>query len=1380
MARTLPSSLSPHICILHSSDLKDVLESHALPLLPQILQSFSPLQQITTRTTALAPIPLSSFALRFSDLVEIETAIHEDEEQRAERMMDWIGNRVQPRCATWVELVQSHIAAGEGPWKDRTPWWEEVKRCVESDHVPSRAEGWNHPVAIIYAVSTAAPNPLQALQELHTRMIDFPPWVDVAFLRYSLIVHPSNSPLSESIAESLFNAVKKQYGLHTYLLPLSLPTSPPPAPVPIPFIMPRLPPIPTPDVSPMSLSQPAPAAASSKPSSSTTPRVQSSESLAGASNISPRDANTLLLCEGDIQQFGRFTREFATMSLIPWMEKAVMEWNELYSTSRRLPSRLFSSTRRLFGSGYSTPVSTPPIPGHGSNPSISSTASRGGTHGPNSSVSSLASITSAGSGSNGAYVSQQRRLAEFATILGDFKLAISVWESLRKEGKGGADILPLLLSPSPALPLLAANSVQTNHAQFHDWPALAQMRSLVNAVRWDIGIDQRELLGSILEGERWLVQAAGAAEEVPTALLLAHAAFLSSKKGATRRSALWYMRAADRLEKAGIKPLAMHFFRRAHQQYKSPRSSELSPSFWESEGRSQFSWRGFDAILPGIEHELGRLLYTTGDTAGAVQYFLGLLQEHKTVSSTPAEGLGITINGTSHEGKHGGADKVYLEDFRVALKHFKTTESERFATSELKLNLKFCQIKHTRIRLPGDALNGDSDEWNNREADWTTFRKSRGAEKLHVGGRAAVNETFWADLAIRNPLDVDVTLSALTIVLREVSSPESGKCPDFVDVEVIDDVQLGAKESRTIPIGIRSSKPSSLVLTHVRYHFLDLLPAEESLATRGRRLYDTPHQRQNKVYAPDILLRVDVEDALHRLQAGFVDNRHLLLAEGECRQMTVRVLNSGKHPIAELWMVSGSDDELWIGGDEESTVASSETENFQSSNSLSPHEPYRVTIEKFHSSKTLGPGETLDVPVIVHSTRSGENSLCILLTFRETADQAFYSTRLIRQYEVRPILGFSWSIRPHQSSSHEYIINVGVENKTLGTSIQIVQVTTMSPAWGCTPLASNVIGLLPASQHVRATFGVDRLVDLNPDVLASREFVKDKLRSVLHGTTVEVSDPPPTRLHCRHLCGSDMALSLKDPALHHFLHADRRNQVTHRLSAQNPHIPQSSHRSIFPLYPPSALDLVIFWEIPSQERKGHILLPIGNLGADHAPLSEVLDTVDNLKAKRSMYAETERERRELIEAIRSSEWNAETNPITLAVSDGMTVEHDFASRPPCHVTIKFTIRNYSLTNPARYALTLPSSPQQPFESAATLSPRFVGRSTQRGELLPSQARIISLNLSIPHPGTYTLGDWTIETEVGESETSPQWVTRHRYKQLSPSRCRVTVIDRSRS
>ena len=108
-----------------------------------------------------------------------------------------------------------------------------------------------------------------------------------------------------------------------------------------------------------------------------------------------------------------------------------------FSSSRRLPSRLFSSTRRLFGSSAATPATAPPTPGHGSSPSISSVSSRFRTHQTNNSISSIASVSSSGTLVEGT-VTQQRRLAEFATMLGDYKLAISVWEALRKEGRGGS------------------------------------------------------------------------------------------------------------------------------------------------------------------------------------------------------------------------------------------------------------------------------------------------------------------------------------------------------------------------------------------------------------------------------------------------------------------------------------------------------------------------------------------------------------------------------------------------------------------------------------------------------------------------------------------------------------------------------------------------------------------------------------------------------------------------------------------------------------------------------------------------------------------------------------------------------------------------------
>lgn len=99
-----------------------------------------------------------------------------------------------------------------------------------------------------------------------------------------------------------------------------------------------------------------------------------------------------------------------------------------FSSNRRLPSRLFSSTRRLFGTGATSapsPAISTPIRSH--------------------SVSSSQTF-STGFPTPVDRISQQQRLAEFATVLGDIKLATTVWEALRKDGKGGSVRIFLFLS----------------------------------------------------------------------------------------------------------------------------------------------------------------------------------------------------------------------------------------------------------------------------------------------------------------------------------------------------------------------------------------------------------------------------------------------------------------------------------------------------------------------------------------------------------------------------------------------------------------------------------------------------------------------------------------------------------------------------------------------------------------------------------------------------------------------------------------------------------------------------------------------------------------------------------------------------------------------
>ena len=122
----------------------------------------------------------------------------------------------------------------------------------------------------------------------------------LSVLLYSLIAF--------SRANALFNAVKKTYGLNTYLLKLSIPPSPP-NPVPIPALFPRLP----------TYAQQNGSQSTQKVEHVQSPITESSSGL---------PVNSIRMCEADIQGTARFVREFVTTGLIPWMEKCVFDWNE--------------------------------------------------------------------------------------------------------------------------------------------------------------------------------------------------------------------------------------------------------------------------------------------------------------------------------------------------------------------------------------------------------------------------------------------------------------------------------------------------------------------------------------------------------------------------------------------------------------------------------------------------------------------------------------------------------------------------------------------------------------------------------------------------------------------------------------------------------------------------------------------------------------------------------------------------------------------------------------------------------------------------------------------------------------------------------------------
>ena len=65
------------------------------------------------------------------------------------------------------------------------------------------------------------------------------------------------------------------------------------------------------------------------------------------------------------------------------------------------------------------------------------------------------------------------------------------------------------------------------------------------------------------------------------------------------------------------------------------------------------------------------------------------------------------------------------------------------------------------------------------------------------------------------------------------------------------------------------------------------------------------------------------------------------------------------------------------------------------------------------------------------------------------------------------------------------------------------------------------------------------------------------------------------------------------------------------------------------------------------------------LGAEHGELGAMIEEAESAKVKRSMYAETQKEKMEVMQAVRDGEWNVNSNPVVVNVRYDLVVEHDF-------------------------------------------------------------------------------------------------------------------------
>jgi trafficking protein particle complex subunit 8 len=253
----------------------------------------------------------------------------------------------------------------------------------------SSHETFLHPVACVIAISSRNQAPIETLRQLYSQTAQdskvSPSFVNPEYLRYYVLVHDEDRD-DASKSRALFEQMKRHFGIHCHLLRLR--------------------------------------SEECLPTDQDSVEAQACEWLSPAEDLARLDEMDKLvdmdlhlphLFESDVTALKSFVRELVAQSVVPHMENKVALWNDQIASRRRgISGRFMSISKKWTG--------------------FSAVASR-----------NASSQNGGGAGTSGNYDSLQgfyrydtpeallRKLADYAFLLRDYKLAASTYELVRAD-----------------------------------------------------------------------------------------------------------------------------------------------------------------------------------------------------------------------------------------------------------------------------------------------------------------------------------------------------------------------------------------------------------------------------------------------------------------------------------------------------------------------------------------------------------------------------------------------------------------------------------------------------------------------------------------------------------------------------------------------------------------------------------------------------------------------------------------------------------------------------------------------------------------------------------------------------------------------------------
>ncbi|PWN20691.1 hypothetical protein BCV69DRAFT_312642 [Microstroma glucosiphilum] len=1354
-------ALSPRIAVLSSPDVDEILRPNNFGDLSDCLRPFEEiLQGVIVRTSQLESKQCPSFPIRFDPLsafaVQQRASIDPENatagrDVRPEETLDRINAHVTANARKWeaktselqIEDEGDARRVAESSIEDITPWYTYGRDAVLRSRSISRHETFGHPVCILLAVSSQSPDPLNALASLYAATqaqncdaFGGRPYMDPNVLRYYVLIHDCAKGADVEQSKEILETVKRIYGLNCCILPLN--------------------------------SAPQPQADGEPPTS--TAWSEHLQRLRGSGSGSekyldswPSGQQGLLLSEDDVKRLGGLVREMVAQSLIPWMERCVTQWNDSIAASRKgLTGRLFGAGKKFFGS---------------------STMSRSGTGTPE-----RPSWDAHGSFYPYAAIeAQTRRLADFAFMTRDYKLAAAMYDVGRRdyandkahhhaagatEMFGLSHLMIMLSSQSP--PIDVDSYLASACMQYRLPVSKASSNVLLRPLRATLlYYEVYRALDYYRSAPSALIRAAqdpGADLDVMGAMLIEQAAITDLRifdRPALRKMALHLVMAGHRYQECGAKLLSLRCFSGAKSIYS--RHTALKKTFLDGEesgdkdsGEKESSdeqahdtdmeSEGWTMVQAHVEHELGQQALNEGQTDLAIEHFLRTIRPVR--SDCGEDAASLENRGVIHQG--------YLSDLAAA---FSSLGEGAGKGDALDSPFDFFDVQKSRFELADEAAEVSEESlWKDLEE---RFNLASGRSMVTEGGSgkgSRARGSFTAGVPFRlllrvvNPLSTPLTLSQVTVQVTRDSEPQTSVTGTDMEVDSIQDIELAPQEQRDLHVTCKASSLGQFRATSIIFRLGGIALFSQSLHKNGRRLNETKEQRVSRkaTYAPDETLAVVIGEPCPILEAHLV-NCPTALGFGEEVDVVLRLTNRGNVSTKRGVRMMADQPEMCT------LAAASEQPGplVTVPNSLTP--PQLITI--LRSDEDLEAGQTVDKTMRLRGALIGKNIVLRLLFVAGSGAEDQVSHKLSQTIEVYPVLDLSVEI---SSAPQGFAWDLAIQAANVhpdGQPVRIADLKFASPRWETqetnrtlSSAAGEPLLVLQPSQSDRAHVPVREaaLEDGQLDPSAMLEYTSHHIAGLLRGRDIErnaVAGPCSLRL-------SSTVGSPSSSAMSPFLPIVRSTWRQTLLSQVFPTISPADRDRVFTLYIPDDLDVLVNWESHDGQHKGQIFLLGLTLGPNRDVVRDIVSSLAAGAGGRSLYEETARERAALLSSLSRSYLGTEDDPLYVDIevreTDAATLET---------VPVVFVVRNMSTSRSARCIIDLDSSvdpsasrsghaqrqqdPQHPDRLLHLNTASWIGRLTLRSQTIPPRGSVeLIAHARRPKVGQECeLSDWSIKSEV---------------------------------